>query len=1050
MPQDPVKPAASKLTAPKVKGSKPKSPAAAASKTSSLPVPPSGKSSYTAVAKPVAPDTAAAPKEGTIEHREAIVRAALKVLADARSVTPDAEVYGTALEQLTAIGLSTEPLVEAYQKPRMMRVGAEGTPRVPAATWRQAPWAEDVMTELDASAQWGPNEGYRLGAMDAIEALLMAYRTSHPKFVRAQLPAVRELALKGHGGVWSRAVTMLTALNDMEWVKGLATQVVDHKSKRAAEILVELKSGQVVDLLRHPSGEVRQLVARVAAPEDLEKALAALTADVEKRRSIVQGIGRTTLLRGLSYASHCRVLLKVLAEDPNKQVVEEAGRALLVLDNRPVMTVVVRHVQLLHSADPLRVKRSAQELLNLVTTDEALRAIARAAANRALVALAPHPSIKPAGPQRPAFTLLQPSAPRAAPPPPPAVAEPAKVAAVAAAPVALVAPAVPPPASAAPSHAPAAPVAPVPPAPTPPPAKTAAVASLYAASAPASAALPSQSPVSEWATRSAAFIEGGKLLTLLHSSNFRQMFVAIQTINRAWGELTHLRSPSVANRLRQMAPDLPNESVYEPMRKYMVSWALRLDPKTNAPYLLRLLQNEESPSNMKAAAVFALSEAPTDVVETKTARQFVVDQFLAHLRELRPPVGFDYKVMESLPGYADLVAPHLADFIQWVRLQEKGVRTVALGALKRFLAESDGAVQNEVWQATARTDLGVQDMDVLEHLGLSGLSRMMELAEKPDLGSVERRQVVGALVKKGDVAQSHLAGLLTSANPDARFATTLALVWTEQVTADGLEKILTSATEDQWRMVAGELFGTAPYPDSNGPHILKSSAGRPENLGKQVALARLMAKQRTDSAVAPYRKELADQYFQVALRVRSFSSVSFHVLRLMVECLHYEELRPIAEDYLRNNSWKSVEHLNAALQSTTDAAHRQVLNELLVSIGKTLVEKIVEDSLSKSFVQDNRQAMVILAPWIRGSLMREAARNPKAVIAWASLHGREGAALLELMSRHTDLKVQRMALKASEKMGGAYLEESAGTVAEARRAAETPEGAFRALEVKGK
>ncbi len=979
MPQPPADLAASKPVSPVVANPTPSEPA------SELPSPhPGDQSSFTTVPNPTAPDTAASQPRGSLAHRNALVQSLLKTLEAAHSGHQDFAVYRDAIERLMAVGPYSQPLIPGYQKPANARSGPEAIAAIPNSEWQLVTWSRDIIHRLLTDALTGLDNDHRKMAIEALHTLLVTLNATHPQFAQGYLPKVRELVFNGHREIWPKAAQLLNDLHDAEWVDDLVSQVVNKKSYRAADIFAQINPEQTAELLLHHNSEVRQLMARVASPEDIKKALAASVADTEVRRTIVQGVGKISVLKGVSYAEHCTMLFGVLVEDPNPVVVTEAGRALVHLDSRLAVSLVVRHIPFLHHTDPVRVARSAQDLLSL-DADEDLKGVARAAVER--VAKDERvPPVTRAAVER----VLHPGTIQ-----PPA---PAKAVAV----VATVRVSV---------------------APTPPP--------------------------SEWARRSAAFIEGGGLLMVLQSSNMHHLFFAIQTVNRAWGELTHLRSAPVAARLIQSAAALPAiESAYQPVRSYMLSWALRLDPLTSARYLVRVVQDNAALPNMKTAAVYALSQASTDVAEAQVGRKYVVEQFVAHLRESHPLTGSDYEVLKYLSDFSDLVGPHFAEVVRWIQPQRSYERERSLKALGAFVTESGDAISETVQRGVAQS-LGLVDLDILERLAAPGVTRLAELAESADLSLEDRRRVVDVLVKKGEAAHPELVDLVASDNADARLITTLMLIWTDDVAVADVEKLITEATEAQWRIVATDLFEDTTNYVKSKVHILKEGAMTPETRAKQIALARLMALQQSDSEAPAYRKEIAAQYFKV-VRVESYSSSLSRVLPLMVAWLQYDELRPIAEKYLRKNEWKSVMLLHGVWQTTTDAPYRQVTHDLLVSIGEELVEKILADRISKSDALSNIQAMQILAPRIRSVLMQRAARNPKAAIAWAEHMGHEGAAFLELLSRHTDPKIQKMAAKASVKMGLAYLDEAATPAGEARHVAETPEAAFHILEGVGK
>lgn len=913
------------------------------------------------------------PEPGTVEHRAVLVNAALRVVADARSMPQDPDVVARAMQQFMDIGLCETPLIAAYQKPRVMRTPAEAKPATPVSSWKLADWAGHVVQGLVNAARQSNDSTQRVAALETLSDLMEIYKSSHPKFVEGQIPALRELALNGPKDVWHRAVGLLQTVNDVDLIVDLMTMVVERKSLRAAEILTQIKPALILDLLRHKNADVRQLSTRLANPADLKKVLTA--EDEAVRLSIMQGLHLKPVMKGADYSEYVNLLLGVLSEDTNHLVVAEAGRALVHLDNRLPISHLVRLMPDLRGTDPKKAAAAAGGLLRLDLGD-AFKASLRAIVRRVAEDEKTLPDVRVA-----VAAALQPHAAK----PAQQVRAPAPVR-----------------------------VAPVP-----------------------SAAVPARPSVpSEWALRSAAFIETGGLMVVLNSSNMHQLFFAIQTINRAWTELTHLRSAPVAENLMRVAGELPaDQLVYQPMRNYMMAWALRLDPRGVAPRVLQMLQGSDASKFMKTAAVYALSQAPADGVGTRHPRFWVINEFLTS-------DSFDYDVLTVLQDFSDLVMPRLAEFIQKIP-KENYARKRFLSVLDAMVKTHGDAFAQELQDAAA--GLGVSDLDILTRLGAAGVTRMAELVEDAALGLEDRQRVVDVLVERGEAAHPELVDLLTSEDADARMLATLALVWTEEVSVADFEKMLTEATEVQWRHLVPALFeDTRGYVKSR-VHVLKEVAYQSGCLEKQVALARLMARFQSDASAAPYQNELATQYFKVVLVDHYFSSSS-HTIKLMVALLPYDALRSLAEQYLRKHSWKAVVALNDAWQTTTDAAHRQIIEAILISLGDELVEKILSDRISRDDALTHRDAMQLLAPRIRNVLLQRAANNPRAAIAWAERMGHEGAAFLELMSQLDNPKLRKMAQRASGKMGDAFLEDAASEAGIARRAAETPEAAFRVLE----
>lgn len=959
MPQPPIPPVAPSPTPPVAAA-----PTGPSSPATPVP-PPMGTNSFTTKSKPVAPDSVAPPVEGSVAHRAMLVQAALRVIAEGNANLADQDALGSAFAQLRAIGLCKTPLMASYHQPLLIRGAPGATPAVPSKAWELAPWADDVVKGLLLSAQRGHDDAQRSEALGVAALLLRTYRGSHGKFVQEKIPRVRELALSANKNQWPQAAELVVELHDTPWVTDLVKMIVEKKTPRAVEILMTINLDQAVALLQHPSADVRQLVARFAAPQDVEKMFA--TADVAVRRSIVQAFEKMLVVKGSNYSAHRQLLFTILFEDPDATVSAAAGRAWIHFDNRLPINLIVRLIPVLRGTDPQKVAKAARDLLHIEGAAE-LNAAVRAQVERVAHDEKVSPEVRAA-----VSEVLRPRP------------VPVKAVAVTAA-------------------APAAP----------------------------------QDPMVEWAARSAALIEGGGLLTLMQGPHFYLMLDAIMKISRTWEALAHVRSAPLAGHLTRWAETLPADPAYQVVRNYTVAWALRLNPQAVASDVMRVLQNQESPTEMKVAAIFALARAPSAVPEVQKGRQWVADQFLVHLTEARALTVLDYEVMSRLADFADVIIPRASVLMRWIQSQKNPLQDAPLRALGTLALAADAALQAALRREVTTAQLGVHDLYILARLGGVGVTRLAELAEGPELDFAERRRVMTALVKQGDAARPELVDLLSSDNHDARFIATMALVWAADVTAEDLSSLLSSGTEEHWRMMADSLITSSLY-ESGSSHFLKAHANTPENMHKQIALVRLMAAQSANPAAADYQREIAAAYFKVMLG--EFPQAS--ALKTLVACLPDEELRPMAEEYLLKKRWNAVVPLHEAWLGTGDEVFRAIIVKNLRVIGDWLVEDILSDRVSKDFINRHSQAMQVLAPHVREGVMQQAARNPKAAIAWAEHVGVEGAALVAAMSQLDDPRIRKMAEKASLKMGRALLND---TQRYTNANPITPEAAFRVFE----
>jgi hypothetical protein len=457
----------------------------------------------------------------------------------------------------------------------------------------------------------------------------------------------------------------------------------------------------------------------------------------------------------------------------------------------------------------------------------------------------------------------------------------------------------------------------------------------------------------------------------------------------------------------------------------MLGWAARLDPATGTQHLLEIVEDPEAHELMQDAAVDALGMEMPPTEARDQARRLVVDALFDSLRNDPKLLGtLPMVVMRHLRYFPEQTIPHLKALLQFIRSSGTGTALHpwmhdAVAALDAVVAAGGEAGDTALRVFVAEANMGLADLALYPHLGAAGITGLAELAERPPLSLEDRYRVIEALVKMGEAAHPELADLRDSAQADARFMAVMMAVWTESVSEADLEALLPEATEVQWRWMAKRLFEKDAFGGVNNIHVLRDGA-HAQNLGKHLALARIMARQLADPQAAAFRKELAQQYFK-ALHVGPYSSNARASLIIHVAMLREDSLRTEAVAYLKQNDWEAVEPLHQAWQAAPDGPYREAVAQILMDLGNQLADKILRGDVDKSAVQNRRAAMEVLAPLIRARLVAEAAQHPRAVMAWAEQMGFEGADLVEALARHPDKKMQQAALRASERMGVAVM-----------------------------